>query len=65
MGAHYERLLANKGANGMGDKKPKKLKVDHIKDINNILSAEVPGLNKCTIDTLEHLYVAIQNIVEE
>ena len=33
MGAHYERLLANKGANGMGDKKPKKLKVDHIKDI--------------------------------
>jgi len=44
--------------------KPKRvLKKDIIAEINEILSAEVLGLDKCTIATLTQLTEAIENVL--
>lgn len=43
------------------EKPKRKLKADWLKDINDELGATVPGLDKCTIDTLTALLKAIKN----
>ncbi len=44
-----------------GKAKPKrKLKKDYIAEINQILSIDIVGLEKCTIDTLNQLVEALK-----
>jgi len=43
------------------DKKPKrKLKADYVSELNSLLGAEVPGLEKLTIASLTELTKAIE-----
>ena len=44
------------------DGKPKRIpKKDYIEEINLLLSANITGLDKCTIDTLKQIIEAIEN----
>ena len=48
---------------GRGKAKPKKriLKKDLVKEISLLLEADIPGLDKCTMDTLRELSLAVAN----
>ena len=62
MGDRFYEAQRRKRRPPMANEKkvPRKLKSDWIKDIHMALGVDVPGLDKCTIDTLIQLLKAIE-----
>lgn len=52
----------NGGNTGKKISQPRKLKKDYIAAINDMLSKDISGLDKCTIATLQELINGIESI---